>query len=108
MSGKTLEITDSNFEQEVTKSPIPVLVDFWASWCGPCLRMTPIVEELTNDYEGKVKICKMNVDDNMQIPTQFRITSIPTMILFKEGKKIGELIGARPKEHLAEFIKQAL
>lgn len=108
MAGKAIEITDSNFEQEVKKSQIPVLVDFWAPWCGPCLRMTPIIEEIAGEFEGKIKVGKINVDDNNKTAEEFRITSIPTLIIFKNGKKEVEVIGARPKDNLVEIINKVL
>ncbi len=108
MAGNVLEITDNNYEEEVAKSPIPVLLDFWAPWCGPCVRMTPIIEELAKDFAGKAKIAKMNVDENVKIPMEFRITSIPTIMIFKNGKKEAEVVGGRPKEFLAEILNKVL
>jgi len=82
-----IQVTDGNFEQEVLKSPVPVLVDFWAPWCGPCRAMGPIIDELAVEFEGKVKICKMNVDENSASPSRFGIRAIPTLILFKDGRR---------------------
>ena len=92
------EITDSNFEAEVLKSDIPVLVDFWAPWCGPCKQMGPIVDELATEYEGKVKVVKMNVDENTEVPGKHSVMSIPTFIIFKGGEAVGNFVGAKSKE----------
>lgn len=108
MAGKAIEINDNNFESEVVNSPIPVLVDFWATWCGPCIKMGPIVETIAEEFDGKVKVGKVNVDDNPKVSMQFRITSIPTIMLFKNGQKVSEMVGARPKEFLADMINKAL
>lgn len=108
MAGKVLEITDSNFEQEVVKSSTPTLIDFWAVWCAPCRAIAPIVEQLANDYEGKVRFGKLNVDDNPAVATKFEIRSIPTLLLFKDGKVLGQVIGAVPKAKLEDLVKKAL
>jgi len=92
-----LEIKDSNFETEVLKSDIPVLVDIWAPWCGPCRIVGPIIEELANEYAGKMKVGKLNVDDNSETAMKYQIQSIPTILIFKDGKEVQRLIGARPK-----------
>ena len=101
-------ISDSQFETEVLKSPLPVLIDFWAPWCGPCKAMNPILEELSAEYEGKLKIIKMNVDENMDVPGQFNIMSIPTFMIFKGGHAVGSVIGARPKADMKREIDKAL
>ena len=107
MAGKsTLEFTDQNFETEVTKSDIPVVVDFWAEWCGPCRMIGPALEEISNEMGGKVKIAKVNVDENPGIASQFGIRSIPTLMLFKDGKLAGQKVGAAPKGDLAKWIQQ--
>lgn len=99
-------ITNENFEDEVVKSDIPVLVDFWASWCGPCKMLAPIIEELAREYEGKVKVGKVNVDDEAELSLRFNILSIPTVILFKEGKEVNRLVGFSMKEDFEEMINE--
>jgi thioredoxin 1 len=100
--------TDDNFDEAVLQSKEPVLVDFWAVWCGPCKAIAPVIEELASDYEGRVKIGKMNIDENRNVPGQFRITSIPTLLLFKDGKTVQQLVGARPKRDLEAAIDAVL
>jgi len=107
MSG-VLQVTDADFEQEIIKSEIPVMVDFWAEWCGPCKIVGPTVEELAKDYEGRVKIAKMDVDSNRETPTRFGIRNIPTLILFKNGEVAQTIVGAHPKSHLEEELKKLL
>ncbi len=102
------EATDSNFQTEVLKNPLPVLIDFWAEWCGPCRALTPTVEALAKDYAGKVAVFKMNVDENQTTPSQFGIRSIPTLLLFKGGQKVNQVIGAVPRSALEDMIKKAL
>ena len=99
-----LELTNENFEQEVLKSPVPVLVYFWASWCGPCQMMGPVVEELSAESNGKYKICKVNADEQMQLASQYGIMSIPAFFVFKDGKIAQQLIGARPKQDLLQAL----
>lgn len=101
---KPLEVTDSNFQQEVLSSDRPVLVDFWAEWCGPCKMIAPIVEELAKEYDGKLKVGKVDVDTNQQVSMQFGVRSIPTLLIFKSGKVVEQVIGAVPKRLLAEKI----
>lgn len=103
-----LHFTDGNFEQEVLKSDVPVLVDFWASWCMPCQMVGPVIEELSGEYEGKVKVGKLNVDENPQTPSSFGIMSIPTIILFKDGEPKKTLIGVQPKETFKQVIEESL
>ncbi|MBI1305861.1 MAG: thioredoxin [Bacteroidetes bacterium] len=101
-------LTDSNWEQEVTNSDVPVLVDFWAVWCGPCRMIAPIVEELSREYDGKVKIGKMNVDENRNTPSQFGIRSIPTLLVFKGGQVVDKLVGAAPKSTISSKLEAQL
>lgn len=103
-----LTVTDLNFDSEVTKSDTPVVVDFWAPWCAPCRIVTPIIDELAKDYEGKVKVGKMNVDDNPQTASQFGVMSIPTIIVFKKGKPVKSIIGAQGKDSYKRAIDEAL
>ncbi len=105
---KYLTVSDATFESEVLKSDKPVLVDFWAPWCGPCRMIAPIVEELANDYEGKAKIAKVNVDENPQVSMQFGIRSIPTLLIFKNGKVVDQIVGAVPKGVLEGRLKSQL
>ena len=103
-----IEITDANFEQEVTKSELPVLIDFWAVWCGPCKMIAPLVEELAGEYEGKIKIGKVDVDSNPQISMNYGIRSIPTLLVFKDGKVVDQIIGAVPKQAIASKLDAQL
>lgn len=98
------EITDANFEAEVLKSDIPVLVDFWAPWCGPCRALSPVIEELAGTYAGKVKIVKLNTDENPDSALKFRINSIPNLIFFKDGKPVDQLIGGQDKAKISEKL----
>jgi thioredoxin 1 len=108
MAGKLLEVTDANFQTEVLDSPVPVLVDFWAPWCGPCRVIAPVVEELAGSYAGKLKVGKMNVDDHEQVPQQFHISSIPTLLVFKGGKLVGQVVGAVPKSKIEAELQRHL
>ncbi|MCS7072865.1 MAG: thioredoxin [Bacteroidia bacterium] len=108
MAKFTVEITDKNFEEKVLKSELPVLVDFWAEWCGPCKAIGPTLEELAEEYQGKFVIGKMNVDDNSNVPTQFGIMNIPTLLFFKNGNLIDRQVGAVPKSALKTRIESAL
>ncbi len=107
-SQNVIEITDSNFEAEVLKSSQPVLVDFWAVWCAPCRAIAPHVDALANEYAGKLKVGKCDIDANPQIPTQFEVRSIPTLLMFKDGKVVGQLVGAVPRAKIEEMVKKAL
>ena len=108
MAGATVEFTDTNFDQEVMKSNVPVLVDMWAAWCGPCRLIAPMVEELAGKYHGKMKIGKLNVDDHPQVAAQFRIMNIPSLLLFKAGQEVDRIVGVVPKEELARRIDRVL
>jgi thioredoxin 1 len=101
---KPVQITDATFEKEVLKSDIPVLVDFWAPWCGPCQMIAPAIEELAAEFDGKVKITKMNTDDNFTA-SQFGIRGIPTLLIFKQGQVVDQIVGAVPKSMISEKLK---
>ena len=108
MGANVQKFTDSNFDSEVVKSGVPVLVDFWAEWCGPCRLMGPILDEMAPAYAGKLKIGKVNVDENQDTPSQFGIMNIPTMILFKNGKEAERIVGALSKADLQKKVDRAL
>ena len=97
-------ITKDNFESEVTNSSIPVLVDFWADWCGPCRMLAPVIDELAGEYEGRVKVGKVNVDEQPQLAAQFGVASIPTLILFRDGKATATSVGVRPKAQIEAML----
>ena len=105
---KPVTLTDANFESEVIKSNIPVLIDFWATWCGPCKAVAPIVEDLANEYNGKIKIGKVDVDENQQTAIKYGIRSIPTLLIIKNGKVKDMIIGAVPKAQIAKKLNAAL
>jgi thioredoxin 1 len=105
---KILQISDQNFENEVLKSDKPVLVDFWAEWCGPCRMVAPLLDQLADEMDGKVRIAKLNVDENQQIAYQFQVSSIPTFILFKNGQMADRMMGAMPKSAFENFINRNL
>jgi thioredoxin 1 len=98
------QVSDSSFDGDVLKAEVPVLIDFWAPWCGPCRAIAPIVEELASEYDGRLKIVKMNVDDNPQTPAQYGVRGIPNLILFKAGEVKQQIVGAVPKAHLVKAI----
>jgi thioredoxin 1 len=107
-SQNVLEVTDTNFEGEVLKSSLPVLVDFWAVWCAPCRAIAPHVEAIATEFAGKIRVGKCDIDANPQVPSQFEVRSIPTLLLFKDGKVLGQLVGAVPRAKLDDFVKKAL
>lgn len=102
------DVKDTTFDQEVLKSDLPVLVDFWAPWCAPCRVVSPIVEELAKEYEGKLKVVKVNVDENQQSASRFNIMSIPSLLIFKNSKPVKTMIGAQGKENLKKGIEEVL
>jgi len=104
----TFAVTESTFEEEVLKSDIPVLVDFWAEWCGPCRMISPIVEELGKEYDGKLKVAKLDVQNNNNIATKYGIMSIPALLFFKNGDVVDQIIGAVPKKAIEERLKKVL
>ena len=106
--GSVLEITEANFEAEVLKSEMPVLVDFWAPWCGPCRNLAPIVEELAVEFDGKVKVAKLNTDENIPIAQKYRISSIPSLIIFKGGEPVDQMVGLHQKANLADMLNKHL
>lgn len=108
MAGKVKEISDASFDSEVLKSSIPVLVDFWAPWCGPCKSIAPVLDEVSGEYSGKITIAKMNVDDNPRTPSQYGVRAIPNLVLFKGGQVVDQLVGAVPKEQLTAAIDKVI
>jgi thioredoxin 1 len=102
---KPIEITDANFSKEVLESNVPVLVDFWAVWCGPCKIIAPVVEEIASEYQGKLKVGKLDVDNNPETSVKFGIRSIPTLMIFKGGKVVEQIIGAMPKRNLLDKLQ---
>lgn len=103
-----VQLNDGNFKTEVLESNLPVLVDFWAPWCGPCKMVGPVVEEIAQDYEGKLKVGKLNVDENSQTASQYGIMSIPSLLFFKDGKVIDQIVGAVPKQQFVEKIDKVV
>jgi thioredoxin 1 len=106
MNSKILTATTANFENEVLQSDTPVLVDFWAAWCGPCKMIAPVIDQLAEEYDGKVKVAKVNVDENPEISEKYQIMSIPTLLVFKNGSKVDTLVGARPKQSMEEMLNK--
>lgn len=106
MAGNVNEVTDSSFNDEIINSSTPVLVDFWAPWCGPCKSIAPILEEISQEFDGKIKIAKLNVDDNPQTPTKYNVRGIPNLIFFKDGEVVEQIVGAVPKEQLVSAINK--
>ena len=103
-----IKVTDGNFSQEVLKSDIPVLVDFWAEWCAPCFMIAPAVEEIANEYEGRLKVCKLNVDEGRNTASNYEIRGIPTLLIFKNGEVVEQIVGVIPKEEIEMKIKPHL
>ena len=101
---RSINVTSANFEQEVLQSEIPVLVDFYAEWCGPCKMLSPVIDEIAKEYEGKAKICRVNVDEEMELAQQYRVMSVPTVLVFKNGQVSGTSIGYVGKEKLTEML----
>lgn len=108
MAGKVLQVTDGNFDSEIIGSSTPALVDFWAAWCAPCRAIAPVVEALANDYDGKVKFAKLDVDSNPQVATRYQVQSIPTLLMFKGGKVLGQIVGAVPRAKIEDLVKKSL
>ena len=108
MSEKIVTLSDATFDEHVKGSDVPVLVDFWAEWCGPCKMISPVLEEIAEEQAGKLQIGKLNIDDNLEVTRRFDVMSIPTLILFKDGEPEVRLIGAKPKGQLLEEIAQYL
>ena len=108
MAGNVVELTDVNFDEIINKSDVPVLVDFWAPWCGPCVMMAPIIEEFAGDYQGKAKVCKLNTDEARDSAMEFGISAIPTLILFKGGQVQKKWVGLTSKKDLAAAIEELL
>ena len=104
MSDNVKEYTSDDFKSEVVESDTPVLVDFWAEWCGPCKVIAPVVEELATDYKGKIKFGKVNVDDNNMVASEYGVRSIPTLLIFKNGSVVNQIVGAVPKEKIADIL----
>jgi len=105
---KIIEVNESNFEEEVKKSDVPVMIDFWAAWCGPCRMIAPFVDESCDVYDGKVKVAKVNVDDNQKIASEYAIMSIPAVMFFKGGEVVDQVVGAVPKKTLFDKIDKVL
>jgi thioredoxin 1 len=103
-----INISDVEFEKEVINSELPVLVDFWAPWCGPCRMIAPVIDEISAKYEGKVKVVKLNTDENPKTPSDYQISAIPTLLFFKSGKVVKEIVGITPKEEIEKVIEEII
>lgn len=108
MSSSAAPVTDASFPEEVLESSVPVLVDFWAPWCGPCRMVAPVVDEIAEQYEGQIKVVKLNTDENPQVASQYGIRSIPTLMIFKDGQRVDMVVGAVPKTTLATTLEKYL
>ena len=108
MGANTVEVTDANFQTSVLQSEVPVVVDFWAPWCGPCRAIAPVLEDLANQYQGKVTVGKLNVDDNPMVASQFGIRGIPTLLVFKGGRVVDQVVGAVPKNKLQGLFDRGI
>ncbi|MBT3179957.1 MAG: thioredoxin [Candidatus Marinimicrobia bacterium] len=108
MSGKVQEFTDQNFESDVTQSTVPVLIDFWATWCGPCKAISPIIEEIAGEYDGKVTVGKVDVDQNQNTAMKYGVRSIPTLLIMKDGKVVNQIVGAVPKENITKMLDEII
>ncbi len=108
MADNIIDVSDDSFETEIIKSKTPTLVDFWATWCAPCRAIAPVIEELANSNVGKIKVAKMNVDDNPATPGKYGVRGIPTLILFKDGEIVDQLVGSVPKSQIEELLNKAL
>ena len=108
MSDSVIEVSDSDFEEKVLKSSVPVLVDFWAPWCGPCKSIAPILEDVASEFGGKILIAKMNVDDNPRSPAKYNVRAIPNMVIFKSGAEVARVVGAVPKDDLVASINKVI
>jgi thioredoxin 1 len=108
MSDKILQVTDSSFDTDVSSSDVPVLVDFWAEWCGPCKMIAPILDQIAEEYDGKIRVAKVNIDESKQIAAKYAIRSIPTLMLFKDGNVVDTKIGGATKSQLSVFIDSAI